>query len=276
MDIKKLAVILDAVRLGSFNKAAERHGYTSSALIYIADGIENELGVKLIERDSSGIRPTKEGELLLPRLAELCGLAEDIKREAHSFSKRKSTITIGCYSSVAKSFLASRLAELRRQLSDIEVAVVIKDSIREMAELGADIFLVSRGECSDREYIPLYTADYVAVVNSERFEGEGSVTAKELCRAPFILPRESAVINAFSQLPTEIISVNADDDSAIIEMVKNGIGNTVLTSRAVSKNDTGIRVLPLSPEMKSEIVLTYDRETRNVKRAVNVILKSSV
>ncbi len=273
MDTKKLAIITDAIKLGSFSKAAEKHGYTAPALIYIADGIENELGVKLINRDSLGVRPTKEGELLIPRLEALCKLTEDIKNEAAALSERKRKVTIGCYSSVAKSFIVNKLLEIRQSLSDLEVAVVVKDSIAEMQEFGADIFLVSERECANRDYTHLYTVDYVAVVNSVWFENKESVTAQDFCGYPFIMPRESAVKKAFSALNCEIISINADDDSTIIEMVRGGIGNTVLTRRAVGANESGIKILPISPEIKSEIVLTYDKKTKDIERVVKAILK---
>ncbi len=274
MDTKKLEVIIDAVRLGSFSKAAEKHGYTAPAVIYIFDGIESELGVKLVHRDSFGIRPTEHGEILFPRLTELCKLAEEIKKEALGLSKEKSKITIGCYSSVAKSFLVNKLMKIQQRLSDTEVSIVIKNSISEMKELGADIFLVNKSECKDREYTRLYTADYVAIVNSMWFDGKESLTAEDLCTHPFIMPRDTAVSKAFSSLACEIIQVNAADDSAIIEMVKKGIGCAVLTSRSVSENETGIKMLPISPKIKNEIVLTYDKKTKNTERVARAILNS--
>ncbi len=274
MDTKKLAVLIDALKLGSFSKAAEKHGYTAPALIYIADGIENELGIKLICRSSFGIRPTKEGELLLPRLTELCRLEESIKKEAQSLSRSKRKVTIGCYSSVAKSFLVNKLYDIRQKLSEIEIAIVIKDSIGEMRELGAEIFLVNKEECRGREFVSLYTAEYVAVVNPIWFKNNESISAEELCKHPFIMPCESAVAKVFSSLEPEIMAVNSDDDRAIIEMVKRGIGNTVLTSRSVGKSESGVRILPLTPKLVSEIVLTYGKGSRDVERVAKAILNN--
>ncbi len=271
MDIKKLKVILDSVMLGSFNKAAEKHLYTPSALIYMADSLENELGIKIIERDSFGIKLTHYGEMLLPKLKELCSLEDEIKKEATDLSQRKSTVTIGCYSSIGKALLPTALIKLRAKFPDTEFAVTVKDSIREMAERGADIFIVNKRECVGRDYIPLYEDSFAAVVTQDRYCGRDELTLEDFNEYPFIMPCDSEIKKEFSDLKTEIINVNADDDSAIIEMVKNGIGNTVLTRLAIGNQTNGVKVLSLKPQIKNEIVITCGRSTPKIKRIAKII-----
>jgi DNA-binding transcriptional LysR family regulator len=70
MDSKKFEILMTAVNLGSFSKASEVVGYTQSGLTHLINGLEREIGMKLIRRDHSGISLTEDGEALLPAIRE--------------------------------------------------------------------------------------------------------------------------------------------------------------------------------------------------------------
>ena len=71
MDTKKVAAFIETVRAGSINKAAVSLGYTQSGLTYILNSLEDELGLKLLERNHSGISLTSDAEELYPLLEKL-------------------------------------------------------------------------------------------------------------------------------------------------------------------------------------------------------------
>ena len=48
MDSKKFEILMTAVNLGSFSKASEVVGYTQSGLTHLINGLEREIGMKLI------------------------------------------------------------------------------------------------------------------------------------------------------------------------------------------------------------------------------------
>ena len=70
MDSKKFEILMTAVNLGSFSKASEVVGYTQSGLTHLINGLEREIGMKLIRRDHSGISLTEDGEALLHAKAD--------------------------------------------------------------------------------------------------------------------------------------------------------------------------------------------------------------
>ena len=62
----------------SFSKAAEKLGYTQSALTQMMHSFEEELGCRLLHRDFSGIRLTAVGEELLPYIdREACDITAE-------------------------------------------------------------------------------------------------------------------------------------------------------------------------------------------------------
>ena len=70
MDSKKLEILMTAVDLGSFSKAAEVVGYTQSGLTHLVDSLEREIGLTLVQRGHSGVSLTKDGEALMPAIRE--------------------------------------------------------------------------------------------------------------------------------------------------------------------------------------------------------------
>ena len=68
VDTKKVAAFIETVRAGSINKAAVSLGYTQLGLTYILNSLEDELGLKLLERNHSGISLTSDAEELYPLL----------------------------------------------------------------------------------------------------------------------------------------------------------------------------------------------------------------
>ena len=64
MDSRKLEILMTAVDLGSFSKAAEVVGYTQSGLTHLVDSLEREIGLTLVQRDHSGIALTETPALL--------------------------------------------------------------------------------------------------------------------------------------------------------------------------------------------------------------------
>ena len=66
MDTKKLEVFINAVDLGSLTKTAEVMGYTQSGITHMISGLEKELGFSLLIRSRNGVKPTAEGQRLLP------------------------------------------------------------------------------------------------------------------------------------------------------------------------------------------------------------------
>ena len=87
MDDRKLKTLLAAVRTGSFSKAAEELICTQSAVTQTMNSLEDELGVRLVERSHSGVRLSEEGEALLPFIVEADAAMNKLEREAKAVSE---------------------------------------------------------------------------------------------------------------------------------------------------------------------------------------------
>ena len=55
MDAKKLEILIKAIDMGSFSKAAESVGYTQSGITHLVNSLEKEIGFRLVNRTFNGI-----------------------------------------------------------------------------------------------------------------------------------------------------------------------------------------------------------------------------
>jgi DNA-binding transcriptional LysR family regulator len=83
MDFRQLRQVMEICRLGSFVRAATVLGVSQPALSRSISHLEQQLGVRLFERDSSGARPTAFAEHILkraePTLSDVSALVQEVQ-----------------------------------------------------------------------------------------------------------------------------------------------------------------------------------------------------
>ena len=84
MDTKKLEALLTAVELGSFTRAAEVLGYTQSGLTHMMNSLENEIGLRLLDRSYSGVRLSETGKTLMPKIHRLLQVYDALNGEINA------------------------------------------------------------------------------------------------------------------------------------------------------------------------------------------------
>ena len=66
MELRQIQHFLAVVDLGNFHRAAEKVNLTQQAVSKSVRQLENQLGVRLLDRNRQSVSPTPFGELLLP------------------------------------------------------------------------------------------------------------------------------------------------------------------------------------------------------------------
>ncbi len=271
MEINKIKILIDAVKLGSFTKCAEKYSYSPSALPHIADSIETELGVKILNRTFNGITLTNEGKKLLPYFENLLFQAHELLNYASSLGKKQEKLIIGCYSSVSKYLLPNLIVKFKQKYPSINITIAVGNSLHEMYSKNSDVFIVDKTEDNRYEQIKLLTDEYVAVVKSDYYVNKKLLTISDFNKYPFIMPANSIIINKFSNITCDIININADDDSSIISMIKNGLGISVLPQLSTKNLPKGIKTIKLSPTLNRELFVLYPRNNKNL--SINKFIK---
>jgi DNA-binding transcriptional LysR family regulator len=134
-----------AVRLGGFARAAVELNVSTSAVSHQIRGLEESLGVQLLERSTGtgGIRLTPAGSRLLPATSGALSLLEDACSEIRGISKR---LTVSANVPFATMWLARRLAEFSAKHPETLVNAIIQDEEPDFARHAIDLAIVHVSE----------------------------------------------------------------------------------------------------------------------------------
>ena len=136
MDSKKLEILMTAVDLGSFSKAAEVVGYTQSGLTHLVDSLEREIGLTLVQRGHSGVSLTQDGEALMPAIREFLRANARLENQISAITEKSAqTIRVAAYASIAMRWMPEILYRFRRVCPHIDVDLRTVDHELEPFEL---------------------------------------------------------------------------------------------------------------------------------------------
>ncbi|RWF79788.1 MAG: LysR family transcriptional regulator [Mesorhizobium sp.] len=127
-NIKQLETFLLVATFGSFRKAAERLNTTQPAVSTRIAGLEEALGAKLFERQSSTVRLTAEGQRLLPPAQRVLRVAERLQLMASSLSETSDTtrvLRLGVAETIVHTWLPDFLKALKANYPLVETDIVV-------------------------------------------------------------------------------------------------------------------------------------------------------
>src|SRR5437588_10913391 len=128
LDLKRMAVLREVARQGSFSRAAQSLGYTQPAISRQIALLERETGATLVQRLPGGVRLADAGALLVRHAESVMGRLEDAEAELKELlgletgSLRMSTLT-----SAAATIVPLAITEFRRRLPKVELSVSMAD-----------------------------------------------------------------------------------------------------------------------------------------------------
>src|SRR5213594_2339817 len=115
-DLYELALFHLVVKHRSFTKAAEIAGLTQSAITRQMQGVENSLGIQLLERTTRSVRVTPAGEFLYREAARLLGdVEQSLNHLAQEFAGARKEVRVDVSRTIGLAYLPGFFhANLRR------------------------------------------------------------------------------------------------------------------------------------------------------------------
>jgi DNA-binding transcriptional LysR family regulator len=256
MNIRKYEAFVRAVELGSLSKAAEELGYTQSGISHMMQSLEDEVGFPLLVRTSSGILPNAEGERLLPVIRQLLATNESLEQNiARIRGADTGRIRIAAFSSVATYWLPAVLRNFQKDYPNVEIQIMEggADRVEEMMDSrAADLCLCSGGENKSFEWYPLATDQLLVLLPPDHPLTElDAVPLRALETEPFIMPMAGydcevhQILNQLRHCPE--IRFSSCSDYAIVSMVSEGLGISILSELLLRNYRNDAVALPLLP-----------------------------
>ena len=287
LDMRHL-LALDAVATeGTFAKAAERLGYTQSAVSQQVASLEKAVGEKVFDRPG-GPKPvelTPFGAALLEGGRDLLARVEALGAELERFrSGDAGRLTIGTFQSVSSAVLPRVLGRFRSAHPDVDVQLFETDvdqELEEHLERGQTevSFLVGAGlhpERTDFETRHLLTDPFVLVARPEQF-APGPVKVDALFDEPMIgqHPNSCQLLNEAGLRtagldPTYVFRSN--DNGTVAAMVRAGMGVAVMPLLCTEPDDPRTVLHPLDPPIAGRQVSIAWRAGRTLSPAARAFI----
>lgn len=270
MELRVLNYFLAVAREENFTKAAEQLHLTQPTLSRQIAQLEEELGVKLLQRSNHSILLTREGMILKRRAQELLALADKTKADfLFRGGDLEGTVSIGSGEFLATSYLTDCIATFRQchPRMRYELYSGNADNIRDRIERG----LLDMGLMSAPIDIRKY--DFITMPGQE----EWGILVREdlpLAQKEAVTPEDLAgqpLITAASEFTRSNVSkwLGTYGLGADIVATGNLLYNQVLLARSglgvvvgirLNCAYDGLRFVPCRPALRTGTVLAWKKE----------------
>ena len=277
MDIRALEIFCNIVELKSFSKAAAAVYLTQPTVSGHIKGLEEFVGLRLLDRLGREVVPTKAGELLYGYAKQVLALRNQaIQALDEHKGSLKGHLIIGGSNIPGEYVLPGLLARFKARYPEIFVTLKIADSraivrgvLEGTCELGA---VGARFDDGQLVYVKLLEDELVLALPADhRWADRSVVTPAELLEQPMIL-REvgSGSRKVFEEalraarLDPRALKVVAELGSteAIRQALRSGAGISVVSLRAIQDDlERGaLRTVPLADmKLRRDFYLVYHK-----------------
>ncbi|GIM30359.1 LysR family transcriptional regulator [Clostridium polyendosporum] len=238
MDIKQLTYFLGIAEEGNITKAAEKLHIAQPHLSNQLKLLEDELGVKLVERSTRKIQLTNAGEMLMHRAKQVLELMDRTIKELKDFNEGlQGTLSIGAISSAGDILLPNWIYNFHQQYPGInfhirechthEILELLNNGVIEIGIIRTPL----NSELYDSILLPNETM--IAATNRNLFwkNNRKYIDMKDLANKPLLIHRryEKMIVEACQQSGFEPrILGKIDDTRTILLWAHTGMGVAIV------------------------------------------------
>lgn len=246
MNLRQLRAFVAVAQTGSFSRAARRLGLSQSALSQAVQQLEDELGVRLLDRTTRSVQLSAIGVDFLPGIQRLLADLDHQLQDLNDLKEhRRGHVTVTCVPSVALRLLPAILAQF--QVAHPMVTVSVREAPRHQiiaalrsgdAELGiANV----PGDDPDLDATFLLTDTFALVMRRDHpLAARESIGWPEAATAGIIAmaPGTGIRLEMDRGLPVAALPrYEAEHPATLLAMVEAGIGVAPLPGLAWPKPD---------------------------------------
>lgn len=244
MDIKQLTYFITIAEEGTITQAANKLHMAQPPLSTQLKLLEDELGVKLIERGARKVKLTDAGKILYKRAKHILEITTSTEKEIGEFRNGvQGTLRLGTISSSGTALLSKRIVDFNKKYSDIKFEIHEGNTYELIEKLNSGIIEVGivRTPFNSKNFECLFleAEPMVAVMSSNyNFEVTKEVIALgDLKDFPLIIYRrfEKILLGEFqnSGIEPTVFCIN-DDARTTILWARAGLGIGIVPKSAIN------------------------------------------
>jgi DNA-binding transcriptional LysR family regulator len=246
--LEKLRLFLVVLEEGSLRRAADRLRISQSAITRQMQSLELDLGGRVLERTSAGVRPTNGGHALAERAKTLLADYDSTMAEVRRLNRGESErLRIGYIASAVQEYLGPALAVLRRAYPRLKVKMLDQtpgEMIIALRQGKIDLALTLHGiDLLSRDFYARKLAtvrSVVALPVSHRFATERQVSLSQLKGETFVRGSDD-VIPGYTQRIIQLCRKHGGFRPRLTTIDK---ADSLVESLAVAANEEAISIQP--------------------------------
>ena len=270
MEIKNLRYFLAVAREENMSKAAEQLHVSQPTLSKTLKSLEEELGKKLFVRHSFSISLTDEGMLLRDRAQDLVAMSDKIEQEFSSLDDiTGGDIYFGLAESYQIRYLAREIYKLKEKYPNFTYHITSGDTEQVTEKLDKGILdfavLCETPDSNKYEYVKFPEADvWGAIISSSHpLAKKKSIHVSDLIGQPLFVSEQSWnneiktwAKERFPKLKLEG-SFRLSYNGSVF--ARENLGILLTFKDLINTEGTDMVLRPLSPELKSELYLIWNK-----------------
>lgn len=244
MDIKQLTYFITIAEEGTITQAANKLHMAQPPLSTQLKLLEDELGVKLIERGARKVKLTDAGKILYKRAKHILEITTSTEKEIEEFRKGiQGTLRLGTISSSGAVLLSKRIIDFNNKYPNIKFEIHEGNTYELIEKLNSGIIEVGivRTPFNSKNFHCLFLeAEPMAAVMSENYNFEiirDEIFLEDLKDIPLIIYRrfEKILLGEFQNLSIEpnVFCIN-DDARTTILWARAGLGIGIVPKSAIN------------------------------------------
>lgn len=286
VELRQLRALSAVAEEGSFGRAADRLGFTQSAISQQIAGLERAVGDKVFDRPGGPRRVelTPTGRVVLQYAAAVLGqlqAAEDSLRSLRAGEVGR--LLVGSFQSVSVNILPEVVGRLRRERPGVAVRCVEDDENDVLiANLLADeldlTFLIGEPEHDDIDAFTVLVDPFVLVspagtapVLDPAGLNQVAMIGQSPCACQLFIDDS---LRTFGVEPDYVFRSN--DNAAVQAMVRAGMGCAILPHLAVDALDPGVVVSSFDPPIPPRVLQLARRKGRTLPPAAQLFIDLAV
>ena len=254
LSLAKYEIFSTVVELGSLTKAGDTLGLTQSAVSHAISSLESEWGFSILNRGRSGIQLTSNGERILKYIREILMWNEEMNQEIANINGLEvGTVRIGTISSVSIHWLPEIMKKFNVHYPSIEIKLMEGDydDIEQWISMGlVDFGFLSLPTSHPFEVLPLKKDRMLCILSDEHPLAEQNEIRFDMIKDEPLIKSKKGSDNDLKRIlkenkVTPNIKFELSDDQAIISMVENGMGISILPEMVIHRVPNNVRKLKL-------------------------------
>ena len=280
MELRHLRYFVAVAEELHFSRAAERLHIAQPPLSQQIKQLEDELGVRLLERTQRHVTLTDAGRLVLEEARRTLAQAERVISAAHRAAEGSiGFLRVGFSSSAPYTTLPAILRSFRAQFPEVTLNLFERSTEEQVELLAAgaiDVAFMRRPVENAPESLAVKTILrerlVLALPHDHRLRNQRSVDVRSLRSEPFILFPRHAAPGLYDQIDSICrragfkpqVAQEAVQMQTIVSLVSAGLGVAIVPASISNLHRERVIYRPLRPATATtEMAVAYDRENRS-------------